>query len=141
MEHSFKASSFNPSVDSLPPLQEHPFYDEGMTHLDAGRWREAFDSFQHLAELYPDVTEAQRLLDDIKMRATLSEMQPKSHTQAAAKRRVRRVVTSILIALVIIPVIYIGYDLWLGPMVRQELRLRQVTSLRQQADLAITAGD
>ena len=141
MEHSFNASSFNLSADSLPPLQEHPYYKEGMVHIDAGRWREAFDSFQHLAELYPEVAEAQRLLDDIKIRATLSEVQPNTQSRAAAEQRVKRMVTGILVTLIIVPILYVLYDLWLGPFISQEWRRRQVTEIQAQADQALTAGD
>ncbi len=123
-----------------PPLQKHPVYIEGMAHLNGGRWNQAFESFQLLQGVYPDNTELKDLIDQVHMRATMVRFQPKSSPRDT-RRSARRLILAIFILIITAAVIYVAYELWINPVFIQELRVRQITSLRNNADEAIAAGN
>jgi len=131
----------SPAVLERPPLREHPLYAEGITHISAGHWQEAFKSFQLLQAVYPDETEVKELFDDTQMRAALVQFQPR-HTSRVTKRpNIRARVTVTLVAAVLAVVAYLVYGLWVAPIVIREWRLYQIAGLRNEVDKAIAAGD
>jgi outer membrane protein assembly factor BamD (BamD/ComL family) len=131
---------FTPAAE-LPPLQEHPFYTEGMAQIASGQWQQASQSLQLLQGIYPDSAEVQELLDQVQMRAALAEFQPRHSSRATRRLNSRRLIVSVFMAIILIIAGYVVYEMWINPMIVQELRLRQITSLRKEADEAIETGD
>jgi outer membrane protein assembly factor BamD (BamD/ComL family) len=131
---------FTPAAE-LPPLQEHPFYTEGMAQIASGQWQQASQSLQLLQGIYPDSAEVQELLDQVQMRAALAQFQPKHSSRATKRLNGRRLIVGALMAMILIIAGYVVYEMWINPMIVQELRLRQITSLRKEADEAIETGD
>ena len=134
MDHETTASP------SPPPLQKHPVYIEGMAHRNAGRWNQAFEAFQLLQGVYPDDPELKDLIDQVQMRATMVRFQPKSNPKDS-KRLVRRFAVGIFILAVLAVIAYAAYEFWINPVLIQELRVRQITSLRNSADEAVATGN
>jgi tetratricopeptide (TPR) repeat protein len=131
----------SPVAIERPPLREHPLYAEGMAHIAAGRWQEAFKSFQMLQAVYPGEAEVKELFDETQMRTALVLFQPK-HTSRVTKRpNMRAWATVIFVAAVLAVAGYGVYSFWIGPIVTRELRLYQITNIRNEADKAIAAGD
>lgn len=142
MEYDFTPSS------ELPPLQEHPFYTEGMAHLATGQWQQAFQTLQLLQGIYPDDAEVKELLDQVHMRSTMAQFQPRPSSRvmkgligSAAQGRGRRFIIGACVAIVVAIAAYAAYKLLINPVIIQELRVRQIASLRNEADEAIVAGD
>lgn len=125
---------------SPPPLQKHPVYIEGMAHLNAGRWNQAFEAFQLLQGVYPDNAELKKLIDQVQMRATMVRFQPKSDS-GDTKRSFRRLAVALIILIVLAGIAYAAYEFWINPVLIQELRVRQITRLRNSADEAIASGN
>lgn len=128
-------------VAELPPLQEHPFYTEGMAQIASGQWQQASQSLQLLQGIYPDSAEVKELLDQVQMRAALAQFQPKHSSRATKRLNGRRLIVGALMAMILVIAGYVVYEMWINPMIVQELRLRQITSLRKEADEAIETGD
>ncbi|MDX1520900.1 MAG: hypothetical protein R3264_04695, partial [Anaerolineae bacterium] len=126
------------STSSLPPFQEHPQYKEGITHLKAGQWRKASQSFLALQKLYPSEAEVQKLLEDTQMRSTVAQVMPVS--SLTPQDKIRRLAIGALLILVVVVGGYIAYELWIDPFIIQEWRLGQVTALRTEADEAMVKG-
>ncbi len=131
---------FTPAAE-LPPLQEHPFYTEGMAQIASGQWQQASQSLQLLQSIYPDNAEVQELLDQAQMRAALAQFQPRHSSRATKRLDGRRLIVGALMAMILVIAGYVVYEMWINPMIVQELRLRQITSLRKEADEAIETGD
>jgi outer membrane protein assembly factor BamD (BamD/ComL family) len=131
---------FTPASE-LPPLQEHPFYTEGMAQITSGQWQLASQSLQLLQGIYPDNAEVKQLLDQVQMRAALAQFKPRHSSRANRRLNGRRVIVGVLMAIGLVMAAYVVYEMWINPMVVQELRLRQITSLRKEADEAIETGD
>jgi tetratricopeptide (TPR) repeat protein len=129
------------SSPELPALNEHPVYSTGMAHIALGQWQQATLAFQLLKDLYPDNAEAKELLEQAHMRAALARSQPKQTSRVKKRLNPRQLFISVVAAIVLAIVAYAGYEVWVFPALTQELRLRQVTSLRQAADEAMVAGD
>ena len=125
----------------LPPLKKHPVYVEGRAHLDAGRWQQAFEAFQLLQRVYPDNAELNGLLGQLRMRATMAQFQPKDETQGGKRSTIKWVIAGTFIVIVLAVAAYGVYEFWINPVLLQELRVRQITNLRNEADEAIAAGD
>lgn len=134
MDHEIKTSP------SPPPLQKHPVYIEGMAHLNAGRWNQAFEAFQLLQGVYPDSTELKELIDQVQMRATMVRFQPKNDS-GDTKRVFRRLAVGVFILVILAGIAYAAYEFWINPVLIQELRVRQITRLRNSADEAIASGN
>jgi outer membrane protein assembly factor BamD (BamD/ComL family) len=131
---------FTPAAE-LPPLQEHPFYTEGMAQITSGQWQQASRSFQLLQGIYPDNAEVKELLDQVQMRAALAEFQPRHSSRATRRLSSRRFIVGVLMAIMLIIAAYVAYEMWINPLIIQEILLRQATSLRKEADEALQAGD
>jgi hypothetical protein len=131
---------FTPAPE-LPPLQEHPFYTQGMAQIASGQWQQASQSLQLLQGIYPDNAEVQELLDQAQMRTALAEFQPRHSSRAPRRLNSRRLIVGVLMAIILVIAGYVAYEMWVNPTVVQELRLRQITSLRKEADEAIETGD
>lgn len=129
-----------PSSD-LPSLQEHPDYRQAIAHMDAGQWQQALELFQVLQIVYPDNAEAKKLFSEAQMRATLARSQPRYISKETKRRNTRRFIVGTLVVIIITIAAYVAYEVWIDPLIIQELRVRQVTELRNKADEAIAAGD
>lgn len=123
-----------------PPLKEHPIYIEATAQIDSWQWQRAFESFQVLQGIYPDSAEVQERLDDVQMRATMAQFRLK---EGIKKKRfnIRRFMVGVVVALFMAVAAYIAYEFWIGPVLIKELRLQQITTLRDEADAAIVDGD
>jgi len=131
---------FTPSPEP-PPLHEHPFYTQGMTQIASGQWQQAFQSLQLLQGIYPDDDEVKDLFDQVQMRAALTQAQPRQSSRVTKRLNGRRLITGILVVIIIVIAAYVTYEVWISPTIVQEYRLRQITSLRTEADEAVAAGD
>jgi len=123
-----------------PALKDHPTYQKGMEQLKAGRWQKALASFQLLQGVYPDDLEVKRRLEEIQMRAILVRPQAGVKTKTAKRLSLRRLMIGMAAIIAMAAVGYLLYAIWKESIFR-ELRLRQITQLRTQADEAIAAGD
>jgi tetratricopeptide (TPR) repeat protein len=135
MAYDFAASP------ELPPLHEHPVYSQGMDQIATGRWQDAFHSLQLLKDIYPDDAEVNELLEQVHMRATLAQVQPKQSSRTLKRPNIRLVMAALLGLILVALAAYVVYVLWINPVVGEELRLRQITDLRNEADEALTVGD
>jgi tetratricopeptide (TPR) repeat protein len=124
-----------------PPLNEHPIYIEGTAQIDSWQWQQAFESFQLLHGIYPDNAEVQERLEDVQMRATLIQFQLKEGSYKTKRFNLRRFVVGIVVVIIMAIGAYVAYEFWIGPVLIQELRIQQITTLRDQADAAIAGGD
>jgi tetratricopeptide (TPR) repeat protein len=124
-----------------PPLNEHPIYIEGTAQIDSWQWQQAFESFQLLHGIYPDNAEVQERLEDVQMRATLIQFQLKEGSYKTKRFNLRRFVVGIVVVIIMAMGAYVAYEFWIGPVLIQELRIQQITTLRDQADAAIAGGD
>ena len=135
MDFSFGSSA------SLPPLQEHPVYTTGMAHMRAAQWQQAFQSFGLLKDIYPDDPEVKELFRQAEMRAALAQFQPRPSSRLKKRLSPRRLMIGIAIMIVLTAAAYVAFEVWVNPLISEEMRLRQITNLRQAADEAIIAGD
>lgn len=126
---------------SPPPLQKHPIYVEGVAHRNAGRWNQAFESFQLLQGAYPDNAELSDLIDQTQMRATMIRFRPKNSSSSVKRFSLRRFIIGMLILIIIGVTAFVAYEVWINPVLIQEFRIRRITNLRNEADEAIAAGD
>jgi tetratricopeptide (TPR) repeat protein len=124
-----------------PPLNEHPIYIEGTAQIDSWQWQQAFESFQLLQGIYPENAEVQERLEDVQMRATLIQFQLKEGSYKTKRFNLRRFVVGIVVVIIMAMGAYVAYEFWIGPVLIQELRIQQITTLRDQADAAIAGGD
>lgn len=127
--------------EDLHPLREHPLYRSGMAQANAGKWHLALQTFQSLQTLYPGDTELQQLLQEARMRGTLSQLQPKRSKRRRQISGPKRWALGLLIIVGVAVVGYLAYVLWLYPVLFQEYRLQQITQLRQGADELIAGGN
>jgi hypothetical protein len=125
----------------LPPLREHPLYQQGMAQSAAGQWQQAFKSFHLLQSIYPNDAEAKELLKSAEMRAPLARFQPRQASRVSRHLNLRRLLVATLVAIVITIAAYVAYEIWINPVITQEIRLRQIAMLRSEADEAVAAGD
>ncbi len=58
-------------------LQQDPLYQEALVHLQQGRWQEARQHFDTLAERYPGVNELRSLQEYAQLKASLEQRQPR----------------------------------------------------------------
>jgi tetratricopeptide (TPR) repeat protein len=135
MAYDFAAST------ELPPLHEHPVYSQGLDQIATGRWQHAFQSLQLLKDIYPDDAEVNELLEQVEMRAALARFQPRQSSRTAKRPNIRLVIAGLLGIILIGLAAYVVYMLWISPVIVEEVRLRQITSLRNEADSALIAGD
>jgi outer membrane protein assembly factor BamD (BamD/ComL family) len=135
MAYDFAAST------ELPPLHEHPVYSQGMDQIATGRWQQAFQSLQLLKDIYPDDAEVKDLLEQVQMRAALAQVQPRQSSRTTKRPNIRLVIAGLLGVILVALAAYVVYALWINPVIVEELRLRQITSLRNEADEALIAGD
>ncbi|HID86051.1 MAG TPA: tetratricopeptide repeat protein [Anaerolineae bacterium] len=90
------------------PVESHPLYVEGLSHLQRGEWQEAIRCLSSLEEHYPHSVEVQTLLEEAKWKASLDEKAPQP-------KRVRpsllshRLVKALLVANLIL---YAGWGLF-----------------------------
>lgn len=131
---------FAPSTD-LPSLHEHPIYTKGVEQIANAQWIPAFQSLQLLKEIYPNDAEVKELLDQVEMRAALARFQPKQSSRAIKRPSRRRLVILLLLAIVVGIAAYAAYGIWVDPIIIQEMRVRQISNLRTEADEAMAAGD
>jgi tetratricopeptide (TPR) repeat protein len=124
-----------------PPLNEHPIYIEGTAQIDSWQWQQAFESFQLLQGIYPENAEVQERLEDVQMRATLIQFQLKEGSYKTKRFNLRRFVVGIVVVIIMAIGAYVAYEFWIGPVLIQELRIQQITTLRDQADAALAGGD
>jgi outer membrane protein assembly factor BamD (BamD/ComL family) len=129
------------SQPELPSLHEHPLYAEGMAHIANGQWQSAFQSFRLLQGIYPEDAEVAQLLDQTQMRATMARFEPRPSSRTPKRLSGRRLVLGVVVAMLIAIAGYVAYELWINPVLIQELALREITRLRNEADQAIEAGD
>jgi outer membrane protein assembly factor BamD (BamD/ComL family) len=129
------------TTPGLPALREHPLYEQGMAQSAAGQWQQAFKSFHLLQSIYPDNAEAKELLKSAEMRAPLARFQPRQASRVSRHLSFRRLLFATLVAIVITIAAYVAYEMWINPLVTQEVRLRQISMLRSEADEAVAAGD
>jgi tetratricopeptide (TPR) repeat protein len=94
-----------------------------------------------LKDLYPDDTEVKELLEQVQMRAALAQFQPRQSSRTTKRPKIRLVMVGLLGVIVMALAAYIAYVLWINPVIVEELRLSQITSLRNEADEALIAGD
>ncbi len=125
----------------LPPLQEHPVYTQGMAQMAGGQWRQAFQSLSLLQDIYPDDAEVKELLEQVKMRTTLTQFPARQSSRTAKRLNMRLVMAGMLGMIVIAIAAYVVYEVWINPVIVRELRWRQITNLRHEADEALIAGD
>jgi hypothetical protein len=118
----------------LPPLREHPVYSQGMDQIATGRWQPAFQSLQLLKDIYPDDAEVKDLLEQVQMRAALAQVQPRQSSRTTKRPNIRLVIAGLLGVILVALAAYVVYALWINPVIVEELRLRQITSLRNEAD-------
>lgn len=135
MAYEFAASP------ELPPLHEHPVYSQGMDEIATGRWQQAFQSLQMLKDVYPDDAEVKELLEQVQMRAALAQFQPRQSSRTTKRPNTRLIMAGLLGVVIIALAAYVVYTVWINPVIVQELRLRQITNLRNEADEALVAGD
>lgn len=135
MAYDFAASA------ELPPIHEHPVYLQVMDQIATARWRQAFESLQLLKDIYPDDAEVKDLLEQIQMRTALAQLQPRQSSRTAKRPNIRLVIVGLLGIILIGLAAYVVYVLWISPVIVEEVRLRQITSLRNEADEALIAGD
>ena len=131
---------FAPSTD-LPSLHEHPIYAKGVEQIANAQWIQAFQSLQLLKEIYPDDAEVKELLDQVEMRAALARFQPKQSSRATKRPNRRRLLIVLLLAVMVGIAAYAAYGIWIDPLIVQEMRVRQISNLRNEADQAMAAGD
>ncbi len=125
----------------LPPLHDHPVYSQGMDEIATGRWQQAFQSLQLLKDIYPDDAEVKELLEQVQMRAAVAQFQPRQSSRTTKRPNIRLVMAGLLGVVIIALAAYAVYVVWINPVIVQELRLRQITNLRNEADKALIAGD
>jgi len=135
MAYDFAAST------ELPPLHEHPVYSQGMDEITMGQWQQAFQSLQLLKNIYPDDVEVKELLEQVQMRAAMAHFQPRQSSRITKRPNIRLLMAGLLGVVVIALAAYAVYVIWINPVIVQELRLRQITNLRNEADEALIAGD
>jgi cell shape-determining protein MreC len=129
-----------PSAE-LPALHEHPIYKEGIAQMASGQWQQALQSIQLLQGLYHDDAEIEELFDQVQMRATLTQFQPRQTSRTTKSLHPRWLMTGVFVAMFVAVAVYIAYEVWIGPVIVQEFRLSQITDLRTEADQAIVVGD
>ncbi len=125
----------------LPSLQDHPVYLQGMDEIAAGQWQQAFQSLQLLKDIYPDDAEVKELLEQVQMRVAVAQFQPRQSSRTTKRPNIRLIVAALLGIVIIALAAYAVYVIWVNPVIVQELRLRQITNLRNEADEALIAGD
>lgn len=128
----------NSTSSEHQPLHEHPAYTAGLTHLNSKQWQQATESFLLLQEAYPDNIEVKELLAEVRMRTALARSQFGS---GSGKTRRRPIIIALLGLAMIILAGFAAYEFWIDPVIMHELRVRQITDLRNQADDAIANGD
>jgi tetratricopeptide (TPR) repeat protein len=112
-----------------------------MDQIATGRWQPAFQSLQLLKDIYPDDAEVKDLLEQVQMRAALAQVQPRQSSRTTKRPNIRLVIAGLLGVILVALAAYVVYALWINPVIVEELRLRQITSLRNEADEALIAGD
>lgn len=125
----------------LPPLHEHPVYSQGMDEIATGQWQQAFQSLQLLKDIYPDDAEVKELLEQVQMRAALAQFQPRQSSRTTKRPNTRLIIAGLLGVVIMALAAYVVYVIWVSPVIVQEVRLRQITNLRNEADEALTSGD
>lgn len=125
----------------LPPLREHPLYAEGVAQLAAGQWQRAFEALQVLQGIYPEDAEVKELLDETQLRAALARSRPRRRPRKTRRLNVRRLIAGLAALLILAIAALVIYEVWAKPVLFQEIRLRQISHWRNEADEAITAGD
>jgi tetratricopeptide (TPR) repeat protein len=125
----------------LPPLQEHPVYAQGMAQMASGQWPQAFQALSLLQDIYPDEPEVKELLEQVRMRTTLTQFPPRQSSRTTKRLNIRLVMAGMLGMIVVAIAAYVVYEVWINPVIVRELRWRQITNLRHEADEALIAGD
>lgn len=125
----------------LPPLQEHPVYAQGMAQIASGQWQQAFQSLNLLQDIYPDDAEVKDMLEQVQMRTTLTQFPPRQSSRTKKRPNTRLMMAGMLGMIIIAIAAYVAYEVWINPVIVQELRWRQITNLRHEADEALMAGD
>jgi len=129
-----------PSAE-LPALHEHPIYKEGIAQMAGGQWQQALRSIQLLQGIYRDDAEIEELFDQVQMRATLTQFQPRQTSRTIRSLHPRWLMIGVFLAMFVAVAAYITYEMWIGPVIVQEFRLSQITDLRSEADEAMVVGD
>jgi Flp pilus assembly protein TadD len=111
-----------------------------MAYIDAGQWQQAFEAFQLLQGIYPNNPEVKDVLNEMQIRATMVDVRPRARDNKG-RRITRWLLVSALLIIIISVAAYVIYEMWVSPVLIYEFRLRQVTSLRSEADEAMAAGD
>ena len=114
-------------AEERDPLRGDPRYDDGLAHLQAGRWQEAIDAFEALARDFPDDAAVRRALEDARFRARQDQ-----RGRVRARRstvRVGPIIVRILLIGIIAVVAYYGYQ-FVQTQVRPALAQAQVDRQR-----------
>jgi len=130
-------------TEKAPGWAESPLYEQAVTHFEAEEWEEAISLFSQLASEFPDDQELQRILADLRLKASLTREET-----GRGRMRIRRLGRRVLAGLGVVALIavlagvpYVIYTNWLLPARAQ---LEQDAYRREMHDLArgyLAAGD
>jgi tetratricopeptide (TPR) repeat protein len=120
--------------EKRPEWAETSLFEQGLAHFEAEEWEQAISLFSWLAAEYPGDQELQRILADLRLKATLSreEAAPGRIRMVRPGRRVLLVFGAVALLVLVVGVLWVIYARWIVPAraVQEEAsRLRELHTL------------
>lgn len=130
-------------AEKRPAWAEHSLYEEAVAHFEAEEWEEATSLFSQLAGEFPDDQQLQRIVADLRLKASLSRGQGRR-----GRKWTRKPGRSVLLGLGVVALIallvglsYAIYTRWLLPATTSRDQLTYQRHLHQLARGYMGAGD
>ena len=129
--------------EKKPEWAETPLFEQGLAHYEAEEWEQASSLFSQLAAEYPGDQELQRILAELRLKATLSreEAAPGRIRMVRPGRRVLLVFGAVALLVLVLGVSYAIYARWIVPTRATQQEAAHLSELHTLARGHLAAGE
>ncbi|HEM62168.1 MAG TPA: tetratricopeptide repeat protein [Chloroflexi bacterium] len=129
--------------EKKPEWVESPIFEQGIIHSEAEEWEQAIPLFSQLAAEYPHDQELQKILADLRLKASLSRGEAARGRLGRLRpgRRALRVFGALALLVLLLGVSYIVYVRWIVPTRALQAEISHLRGLHAQARAHLAAGE
>jgi tetratricopeptide (TPR) repeat protein len=129
--------------EKKPEWAESPLFEQGIIHSEAQEWEQAIALFSQLAADYPGDEELQRILADLRLKASLSREQATRSRLAGLRpgRRFLLVFGTVVLLALLLGVSFAVYTQWIVPTRALQAEAAHLRDLHALARAHLAAGE
>jgi len=129
--------------EKKPEWAESPLFEQGIIHSEAEEWEQAIPIFSQLAAEYPGDQELQRVLADLRLKASLSREEATRSRLGRLRpgRRALLVLGTVALLALLLGVSYAVYTRWIVPTQALQAEAARLRDLHALARAHLAAGE